>query len=173
MNAGAMGSDIGERVEFVTVMKLTGGEVEAKRLKREDIGFAYRHTGLEDSDVIYGVRLRLHGGDKGVLESRHKEVMRWRRENQPLKQPSAGSVFRNPPGVSAGELIDRCGLKGMRVGEALVSEKHANFIVNLGGASADDVYGLMMRVKAEVSRREGIELEEEIRLVGEMGEDKR
>jgi UDP-N-acetylmuramate dehydrogenase len=173
MNAGAMGSDIGERVELVTVMKLTGGEVEAKRLKREDIGFAYRHTGLEDSDVIYGVRLRLHGGDKGVLESRRKEVMRWRRENQPLKQPSAGSVFRNPPGVSAGELIDRCGLKGMRVGEAMVSEKHANFIVNLGGASADDVYGLMMRVKAEVSRREGIELEEEIRLVGEMGEDKR
>jgi UDP-N-acetylmuramate dehydrogenase len=173
MNAGAMGSDIGERVEFVTAMKLTGGEVEAKRLKREDIGFAYHHTGLEDSDVIYGVRLRLHAGDKGVLESRRKEVMRWRRENQPLKQPSAGSVFRNPPGVSAGELIDRCGLKGMRVGEAMVCEKHANFIVNLGGASADDVYGLMMRVKAEVSRREGIELEEEIRLVGEMGEDKR
>jgi len=172
MNAGAMGSEIGQRVESVEVMRLSKGKVETKRLKREVIGFDYRRTSLDERDIIYGVRLKLAGGDRETLENRRREVMKWRRENQPLKQPSAGSVFRNPPGISAGELIERCGFKGVRVGEAMVSEKHANFIVNLGGARADDVYGLMMRIKTEVDRAEGIELKEEIKLVGEMGEDR-
>ena len=171
MNAGAMGSDIGHLVESVNVMRLSKRKVESKHLKHEDIGFGYRSTNLGESDVIYGVEIKLAQESSEVLDSRRREVMSWRRENQPLERPSAGSVFKNPPGISAGELIERCGLKGMRVGEAAVSGKHANFIVNLGGARADDVYGLMMRIKDEVYRREGIELEEEIRLVGEMGED--
>src|SRR4030042_1778025 len=105
------------------------------------------------------------------LESRRREVLQWRRENQPLRQPSAGSVFRNPEDGSAGELIDRCGLKGMRVGDAMVSEKHANFIVNLGVATAADVYELIGRIKDEVRRREGVALREEIKIVGEMKEE--
>ncbi len=169
-NAGAMGAEVGERVEHVVVLNLVGGEVMTKRLGREDMGFTYRGTALGDGDVIYGVRLSLEREDRRALESRCREAMAWRRKNQPLQQPSAGSVFRNPPGVSAGELIDRCGMRGMRAGEAMVSEMHANFIVNLGAAKADDVHALMERVKAEVSRREGVELEEEIVLVGEMGE---
>jgi UDP-N-acetylmuramate dehydrogenase len=173
MNAGAMGSEIGQRVESVEVMRLAEGKVETKRIKRAAIGFDYRSTDLDEADVIHGIRLKLAEGNNETLAHRRKEVMKWRRENQPLKQPSAGSVFRNPPGISAGELIERCGFKGMRIGEAMVSEKHANFIVNLGGAKADDVYGLMMRIKTDVDRREGIELEEEIRLVGEMGEERR
>ncbi|RJP29393.1 MAG: UDP-N-acetylmuramate dehydrogenase [Actinobacteria bacterium] len=171
MNAGAMGSEIGQKIESVEVMRLCGDRVERKCVKRGEIGFAYRGTDLDDRDVIYGARLKLARESKKALEARRKEVLRWRRKNQPLKQPSAGSVFRNPPGISAGELIERCGCKGMRVGEAMVSEKHANFIVNLGGARAGDVYALIERVKAEISRREGIELVEEIRIIGEMGEE--
>jgi UDP-N-acetylmuramate dehydrogenase len=171
MNAGAMGADIGERVKQVKVMRLAEGEVSVKHMTREEMGFAYRHSALNDNDVVFEVGLQLRKGDNQALQSRRREVMAWRRENQPLRQLSAGSVFRNPRGVSAGELIDRCGLKGARVGEAMVSERHANFIVNLGGASANDVFSLLTRVKAEVMKMEGVELEEEIRLVGEMGED--
>lgn len=171
INAGAMGSEISERVTRVDVMSLAGSEVVTREVAGEDMGFSYRRSALDDNDVIRGAWLRLQAGDRDVLASRRREVMAWRREKQPLGQPSAGSVFRNPPGISAGELIDRCGLKGMRVGEAMVSQKHANFIVNLGGASAREVHDLMVRVKAEVARMEGIELNEEIVLVGEMGED--
>ena len=104
------------------------------------------------------------------MASRRREVMSWRKDRQPLRQPSAGSVFKNPPGMTAGELIDRCGLKGAREGAAVVSRKHANFIVNAGGARASDVGRLMERIKEEVRSREGIELEEEIRIVGDKGE---
>lgn len=172
MNAGAMGSEIGQSVESIEVMSFSEGEVKTRRLKGKDINFAYRSTDLAEGDVIYGVGMKLKGEDRRVLENRRKEVLKWRRENQPLRRPSAGSVFRNPPGISAGELIEGCGFKGVRVGEAMVSEKHANFIVNLGGAKAEDVYSLMMRIKTGVYRKKGIELEEEIKLVGEMGEDR-
>lgn len=170
MNAGAWGSCIGDTVEEVEVLRLEEGDVHERRLTAEEMGFAYRHTRIGDNEIIYEVKLKLHRSDRVSLESRRREVMGWRMENQPLGQASAGSVFRNPEGVAAGALIERCGLKGMRVGEAMVSDVHANFIVNLGGARAQDVYRLMEQVKREVRQREGIQLEEEIRLVGEMGE---
>ncbi len=170
MNAGALGSSIGELVESVCVLSLGGKSIEDRCLDREEVGFEYRRTELEDTDLIYKVKLKLQEEDKTILAERRKEALSWRRANQPIGLPSAGSVFRNPPGAAAGELIDRCGLKGMRVGGAVVSEKHANFIVNTGGASADDVYRLMERIKAEVSSEQGVELEEEIRLIGVMGE---
>jgi UDP-N-acetylmuramate dehydrogenase len=171
MNAGALGSAIGERVEGVSVLRLEDGKVEDREVPAERIGFGYRETGLADNEIIYKVKLKLYKAEKGGLKSRRKEVLEWRRVNQPLRRPSAGSVFRNPEGVSAGELIDRCGLKGMREGEAMVSGKHANFIVNLGKARAEDVYRLIKKVKREVREREGIELREEIKLIGEMGEE--
>lgn len=170
MNAGAGGSSMGEAVTRVAIMRLVGGEVELKELKQGELGFSYRHSGIGEGEVVLGAALRLHAADAAALRSRRGEVMAWRRENQPLRQPSAGSVFRNPPGATAGELIDGCGLKGARIGGAMVSEKHANFIVNTGGASADDVYRLITRIKKEVMRREGVQLQEEIKLVGEMGE---
>lgn len=171
MNAGAMGANIGERVERISIFSIEEHGLEDRDLGHAEVGFAYRRTALEDKDIIYKVTLKLTESDQDVLESRRKEVFEWRKQNQPLRQPSAGSVFRNPADISAGELIERCGLKGLRIGDAMVSEKHANFIVNLGGASADDVYRLMQRVKADVNRTEGIELEEEIRLVGGIGEE--
>jgi len=171
MNAGALGSSIGEYIEGVYVLSLRGGSIEDRCLDREEVGFEYRRTELEETDLIYKVKLELQEDDKSILAERRREALSWRKENQPIGLPSAGSVFRNPQRASAGELIDRCGLKGMRVGGAVVSEKHANFIVNTGGASADDVYRLIERVKDVVSREQGVELEEEIRLIGVMGED--
>jgi UDP-N-acetylmuramate dehydrogenase len=170
MNAGALDSSIGEWVERVYVLSLRGNSIEDRNLDREEMGFSYRRTELEDSDIIYKVKLKLQENDKSVLAGRRKEALSWRKANQPIGQPSAGSVFRNPRDIAAGELIDRCGLKGMRVGGAKVSEKHANFIVNTGGASAEDVYRLIELVKTEVSREQGVDLKEEIRLVGMMGE---
>lgn len=170
MNAGAQGSSIGDKVEEISVLRLEGKEIRDRQILAKRLAFGYRRSDIEDNEIIYKVRLRLEKGDGEKLEARRKEVLEWRRENQPLGVPSAGSVFRNPPDVSAGELIDRCGLKGKRLGGAIVSEKHANFIVNSGGASARDVYNLICLIKEEVFRREGVELEEEIRLIGEMGE---
>jgi UDP-N-acetylmuramate dehydrogenase len=170
MNAGAWGSSIGQSITRVAVIGLEGEEVKLKELKPGEIDFAYRYSSIKEGDIVFEAGLRLHTADTAALRVRRREVMAWRRENQPLRQPSAGSVFRNPPGAAAGELIDGCGLKGARIGGAMVSDKHANFIVNMGGASADDVYRLMMRIKEEVIRREGVELKEEIKLVGKMGE---
>jgi UDP-N-acetylmuramate dehydrogenase len=170
MNAGAMGSSISEHVEQISILRIEGGDVKERYIDAEDIGFSYRHSDLKSNDVIHEVKLKLSRERREVLEARRKEVNAWRKENQPLKQPSAGSIFRNPKGRAAGEIIEQSGLKGARIGEAMVSEKHANFIVNLGGAKASDVLRLIERIKEEVYAREGIELEEEIRLIGEMGE---
>jgi UDP-N-acetylmuramate dehydrogenase len=173
MNAGAHGSSIGDRVEDISLLRLEGGLVEDREMTAQQIAFGYRETALKDNEIIYKVRLQLYKQERKKLESRRREVLQWRRENQPLRQPSAGSVFRNPEGESAGELIDRCGLKGMRVGDAIISEKHANFIVNLGGATAADVRELIGRIKDDVGHKEGIELVEEIKIVGDIKEEGR
>ena len=169
MNAEAQGCSIGDTVREVSVLRLEGKEVSDRQMPAQNMHFGYRKTDIEDNEIIYRVKLKLDNSGKDDLEARRKEVMRWRKKNQPLAKPSAGSIFRNPAGTSAGELIDRCGLKGKRIGGAVVSEKHANFIVNTGGATARDVYELIDSIKEEVRSREGIELEEEIKLIGEMG----
>ena len=171
MNAGAMGCSIGNRVDEISVFRLEEGQIEDEKIMADRIQFNYRETSIEDNQIIYKVKLKLYKKDRRDLDSQRKEVLHWRRENQPLGKQSAGSVFRNPEGISAGELIDRCGLKGMRIGGAMVSKKHANFIINMGGASAEDVCRLMDRIKSEVSEREGIELSEEIKIVGRMREE--
>ncbi|NPV60270.1 MAG: UDP-N-acetylmuramate dehydrogenase [Actinobacteria bacterium] len=168
MNAGAMGTCIGDRVLELSVMGESGGEVQHLALDRDKAGFGYRRSGVKDREIIYIVKLELYKKDRKEIRARKEHVLEWRRRHQPLEYPSAGSVFKNPTGISAGELIERCGLKGARSGMAQISEKHANFIVNLGGASADDVLSLIRRVKEEVQGREGIELEEEIKIVGEV-----
>lgn len=167
MNAGALGRSMGERVVELKVLDLSGEEVRDGTLKARDAGFGYRvSTGIGEKEIITEVKLELYVEDKERIRSRREEFLAWRRERQPLENPSAGSVFLNPPGISAGELIERCGLKGKRVGDAVVSPKHANFIINAGRATADDVFRLMQMVKEEVYRQEGVELREEIKLVG-------
>lgn len=170
MNAGARGIAIGDIVEEVSLVSVEEGTVEELSVGADDMGFGYRCSRIGERDVIYEVKLKLEDGEREELKKRRREALGWRRRAQPLRKRSAGSVFKNPEGVSAGELIDGCGLKGMSIGEAVVSEVHANFIVNRGKASAEDVRELMLRIKEEVLRSRGVELEEEIILVGEIGD---
>jgi UDP-N-acetylmuramate dehydrogenase len=169
MNAGARGTCVGDRVKEVSLLRIGEGWVRDMRVDAHEMGFAYRRADVEDNEIIYKVKLELYKNSRDGLSERRSEALKWRRDKQPVDLPSAGSVFRNPEGAYAGELIERCGLKNSRIGGAVVSPVHANFIVNAGDATAGDVYRLISHVKEEVLRKEGVELQEEIKLVGEMG----
>jgi UDP-N-acetylmuramate dehydrogenase len=172
-NAGAHEDDVASVLESATVLLADGREVV---LPASELGFGYRHSrfkeprsreGLGPAEVVLAGLFRLRPADPEVIRARLDEIRRWRRAHQPLGIPSAGSVFRNPPGDSAGRLIDSAGLKGLRMGGAVVSAKHANFIVNDQRGSATDVRRLAERVRAEVARRHGVELELEVEFVGD------
>ncbi len=165
-NAGAHGSETAGVLESVTALLVDGTEAV---LSGPDLGFAYRHSRFKDApgELILAAVFRLAPADPDAIKARLDEIRRWRREHQPLGIPSAGSVFRNPPGDSAGRLIDALGLKGYRVGGAVVSEKHANFIVNDGHGTATDVRRVAEHVRAEVQARHGIDLAFEIEFAGD------
>jgi UDP-N-acetylmuramate dehydrogenase len=139
-----------------------------------DLGLAYRdsrfkHDGAGGAmrDVVIAATFRLAPADPATIKARLDEIRRWRQAHQPIGLPSAGSVFRNPPGDSAGRLIDAAGLKGTRIGGAVVSDKHANFIVNDEKGSAADVRRLAEHVRAEILERHGVQLEYEVQFVGD------
>jgi UDP-N-acetylmuramate dehydrogenase len=169
-NAGAHESDVRAILDAAAVLRGDGSEAT---LDADGLGLAYRESTLKHAppgmpEVVTWARFRLAPAAPDEIAPRLDEIRRWRREHQPLGLPSAGSVFRNPPdGPSAGALIDELGLKGRRVGGAVVSEKHANFIVNDGGGSAADVRRLAEEVRAIVARERGIELEFEVAFVGD------
>lgn len=163
MNAGAFGSYIGERVAGVTLI-LPGGE--QSRLKPEEITFGYRQSNLGRLGIIVEALLKLEQGEREALTEEVEHFFAERRRRHP-SLPSAGSVFRNPPGSPAGGLIEAAGGKGLTSGAAAVSEKHANFIVNRGGASARDIELLIERVREMVREKYGVELQTEVRIVGE------
>jgi UDP-N-acetylmuramate dehydrogenase len=171
-NAGAHGSDTAGVLESATVLLADGSEAI---LPVADLGFSYRHSRLKGAprvaggpgEIVLSAVFRLRPADPAEIKARLDDIRRWRREHQPLGIPSAGSVFRNPPGDSAGRLIDELGLKGYRVGGAVVSEKHANFIVNDAHGTAADVHRLADHVRAEVLARHGIELAFEVEFVGD------
>ncbi|HYO42050.1 MAG TPA: UDP-N-acetylmuramate dehydrogenase [Candidatus Limnocylindrales bacterium] len=165
-NAGAHGSETAGVLESVTVMLADGTEAVLAGL---DLGFSYRHSRFKANpgELILSAVFRLAPADPDAIRARLDEIRRWRREHQPLGIPSAGSVFRNPPGDSAGRLIDALGLKGYRVGGAVVSGKHANFIVNDAQGTAADVRRVAEHVRAEVRARHGIELAFEIEFAGD------
>jgi UDP-N-acetylmuramate dehydrogenase len=131
-----------------------------------EITFSYRQATLPPG-IVVGVWLQLKAGVRSDIERVVKDYLRYRRDTQPLTLPSAGCVFRNPPGDSAGRVVEAAGLKGARVGDAWVSDKHANFIVNRGHATAKDVLTLIKKVRAQVARKTGVKLELELRLVGQ------
>jgi UDP-N-acetylmuramate dehydrogenase len=163
MNAGGHGSDMAAVVTRFAFVDLAGGpdgEFGAERL-----GFAYRHSTVAPSHVVTGAEFGLQPGDREASEGELAEIVRWRREHQPGGQ-NCGSVFTNPPGDSAGRLIDAAGLKGFAVGSAHVSPKHANFIQAREAGSADDVLALIQEVQRLVQERLGVRLEPEVRLVG-------
>ena len=164
-NAGAFGSDTAAALLDARLLDLNGDLWSARV---DELGYSYRTSSLQGTPVIC-VRARFHGdpGDRATAVRRIKEMANERIAKQPLAQPNTGSIFRNPPGDHAGRLIDAAGLKGLRSGGAMVSEKHGNFIVNAGGARAADVRTLMRRCQAEVRERFGVELRPEVELVGE------
>jgi UDP-N-acetylmuramate dehydrogenase len=163
MNAGGHGSDMAAVTTRVRVVDLDSGKDGAVSASELDLG--YRRSSIRPTDVVVWAELALHVGDTADAEEEIAAIVRWRRANQPGGQ-NAGSVFTNPPGDSAGRLIDDIGLKGFRVGSARVSEKHANFIQADDGGSADDVLELMRVVAERVRDRAGVELHPEVRLVG-------
>jgi UDP-N-acetylmuramate dehydrogenase len=164
-NAGAFGTETADVLVEAELMDLNG---DAWRVPGDELGYAYRTSKLQGTPTIC-VRARFRGsaGDRATAVRRIKEMANERMKKQPLAQPNTGSIFRNPSGDHAGRLIEAAGLKGKRVGGAMVSEKHANFIVNTGDASADDVRALMKLCQAEVESRFGVRLIPEVELVGE------
>ena len=165
MNAGGHGSDIAASLVDVLVVDLSTGA--ARTWTHHDLGLRFRGSDLDDRCFVVEARLRVESGDAVEAQRVIDDIVKWRRENQPGGQ-NAGSVFVNPiPGeVAAGELVDRAGLRGLRLGTAEVSSKHANFIQADEGGRADDVRALIERVRDEIDRRFGIVLRSEIRLVG-------
>jgi UDP-N-acetylmuramate dehydrogenase len=166
MNAGCYGGETWQKVQRVQVLT-RGGEMLERIPQEYDIG--YRHVQLRKSseEFFVGAWLKLETGDVEKARQDIKALMGKRSASQPLQQPNAGSVFRNPEGGHAAKLIEGCGLKGKTRGGAQVSEKHANFIVNAGGATAADIENLIIEVRATVLQQTGVELQQEVRIVGE------
>jgi len=164
MNAGAYGSEMERVVNRVDAMTAAG---EALALGREELRFSYRETRLPRDAVVTRVGMVLAPETAEVVDARMRAIMARRRESQPSGHPNFGSVFRNPPGDHAGRLIEASGLKGLRVGSAEVSRRHANFIVNRGGARAQDVRRLIEQVCSEVESRFSVRLQTEVRFAGE------
>jgi UDP-N-acetylmuramate dehydrogenase len=163
MNSGAHGQDYAGVLVSAQVLTPKG---EMKVLPRSAITFGYRRSGL-DGHVVLGAVLRFEEEDPVRLRNDMAMVMKRRRAGTPFDQPCCGSVFRNPEGRTAGRLIDRCGLKGRRVGGAMISPLHANYIVNKGGATADDVLRLIDIARTAVFKEFGHELQLEVRVIGE------
>jgi UDP-N-acetylmuramate dehydrogenase len=166
MNAGAHGGEMSEIVDSVDVFELGAGA--ARRLPSADLGFTYRRSTLGPGAVVIGATVRLASASREDIRSKMDDARAWRRRTQPLAEPNCGSVFKNPPGDHAARLIEAAGGKGLRVGGAAVSEKHANFIVTSAGASARDVLDLIRSVQELVAARSGIRLEPEVHLVGDL-----
>jgi UDP-N-acetylmuramate dehydrogenase len=168
MNAGAYGGEIGELVEWVEAVDLEAGTAGVVRLTRDGMGFGYRQSVVQNRALaVTAAKLRLKKGEPDEISRLMAEYAERRRSRQPLEHPSAGSFFRRPAGHYVGPMIEACGLKGYRVGGAEVSVKHANFIVNVGGATAADVLAVAAHVQDVVEKQYGVRLEPEVRVLGE------
>lgn len=166
MNAGAHGSAMSDVVTKVRVMNF---EEEISELSKKDLKFGQRKSELQKHDVIViNAEIELKKGDPEEIKKKMAKYLQWRKDNQPLDMPNAGSIFKNPPDDYAGRLIDLSGCKGLRIGGAQVSKKHANFIVNLGNAKADDIMALINIVHQRVKETFDIDLELEIKIIGEI-----
>lgn len=165
MNAGAYDGDMSKVVKSVRVMDAAG---EVSELSAGELDFSYRHSALQGSGkIVTSVTVELAAGDKQAIAEKMADFSNRRITKQPLELPSAGSMFKRPPGYFAGTLIDQTGLKGYTVGGAQVSTKHAGFVVNIGGATAADVLQLISDVQAKVFAAHGVHLEPEVLVLGE------
>lgn len=164
MNAGAFGSQIGDVVRSVVMMEDTG-TVMVKQ--RGELKFEYRNLVFPGGSLILRCVIGVREAEGKEIAAKLKNVQRLRSRSQPWNVPTAGSIFKNPQEAPAGQLIDELGLKGYRIGDARISEKHANFILNEGGATAADVLALMTFVRDEVYEKRGIRLIPEVHIIGE------
>lgn len=164
MNAGCFGSDTSAALRLAEVIDLVTGEVTHRSAR--DLAMSYRSTNLTPTEVVLNATFTTVAASSEHSEAQMREITRWRKEHQPGGTFNAGSVFKNPPGDAAGRIIDKLGLKGMRVGQASVSERHANFFVAEPGATAQDVYDLVRAVQELVSDKAGIDLTPEIQFAG-------
>ena len=161
MNAGAYGGEMKDVIEAVSYLDPSGEEHIAKNCEME---FSYRSSALQNTGcIVLGATICLKKGDGGPIKETMADLAMRRREKQPLEYPSAGSTFKRPKGYFAGTAIDECGLKGAKIGGACVSEKHAGFIINTGGATAADILNLINYVRETVFKKTGIELEPEVK----------
>ena len=164
MNAGAYGGQLSDVVRSVTALTARGEVVE---LTAEQLAFGYRHSVLMEQPLtVWSVTMELKPDDPALIRSRMEEHMAARKAKQPLEYPSGGSFFKRPEGHFAGALIEQCGLKGFAVGGAQVSEKHAGFVINRGGATCADVMALCRQVQEQVKAKFDVSLEREVQLVG-------
>lgn len=164
MNAGAYDGQMAEIVESVKVMEQDGDIYE---MKNKELGYSYRTSVLQNSGkIVLEALIKLEPGNYGEIKSKMGKYAALRRQKQPLNLPSAGSVFKRPSGNFAGALIEKAGLKGCKIGGAMVSEKHAGFIVNTGGATARDVIELIEYIQQEVQSKFDVLLEPEIKIIG-------
>ena len=155
--------EIGQFVQRITLVSLDGA---VRQLTREQLRFSYRYTAV-DPGIIAEVVMQFPKVSPADAYERIRATLQYRNSSQEVRLPSAGCAFKNPPGLGAGRLIDQAGLKGVRIGDAQVSRRHANFIVNLGRATCDDVLSLMEHIQRRVHRQFGVMLDPELRLVGE------
>ena len=164
MNAGAYGGEMAQVVKEVTLLFPEEG---IRTLTGAEMGFGYRHSLLTERPeaVVLRAVFRLQAGDGAEIKAKMDELMARRKTSQPLEYPSAGSTFKRPEGHYAAALIDQCGLKGLTVGGAQVSEKHAGFVINRGGATCADVTALMEEIRRRVREQTGVELEPEVRVI--------
>jgi len=164
MNAGAYGSEFEKIVDGVEGIDSEGQMI---RYSRKEMTFTYRDSHWPAGAVVTRVRMRLRKEEAAQVSSKVRALVAKRKSSQPSGYPNSGSMFRNPPGDFAGRLIEAAGLKGKRIGQAQISERHANFIVNLGGAKAEDVRRLMDLARAEVKKQFAVDLAAEVRRLGE------
>lgn len=169
MNAGTHEGDVSMVTEQITIVTRSG---RVKKLGREELPFEYRDLPLKKGTIILDGTLKFSEGDPKELGEVISESKARRKATQPLDKPNAGCIFKNPEKVPAGKIIDDLGLKGVRLRGAMISDVHANFIVNVGDATAKDILGLMSMIKEKVKDAHGLKLEPEVRIIGEDEEEK-
>ena len=163
MNAG---THLGEMKDALDAVQLVNPLGKTVTLHKDELSFRYRHTDLPNG-IVVGAWFQLKKSSQKEIEAATKAYLQYRKNTQPLTRPNAGSIFKNPPGQSAGKLIEEAGLKGTRIGDAQISQKHGNFIVNIGAARATDVVLLIKKIQQDVFKRNGIQLELELQVLGD------
>ena len=163
MNAGSFGVEVKDVLVSVALMDING---EIRILKKDQLNFSYRSSSIPESSIILSANVSLSRDSSDDILKRIKEFLNRKRASQPLLEPSAGCVFKNPPGEAAGRLIEAAGCKEMRIGDAEVSAVHANYFINKGKATCTDFIALMEKVKERVKEHSGLVLEPEIKIVG-------